>query len=454
MLSPQLRERIALKKFSLISPVINGQVENIQEYFGQLCAQPIEMPHYGARRYSPKTLRNWLGEYRRHGFDALKPGSRSDRGKSRKITPEMEDRIREKIEQFPRAKVSVLYDELVDDGVFSPATVSLTTFYRYLSARPEIKAMTGYKQDTKERKRFAYDKVNALWQADLMYGPYLKKGNRKHRTYLIAFIDVASRLITFSQFAFEQNFLAMRSVLKEAVARRGVPTLLYTDNGRIYRSQQLRLICARMGCAVLHAEPFDAKAKGKVERFFKTVRTRFLAKLDPDKPLTLDELNSRYWKWLENDYQRKVHSALNKSPLECFLEQAEQVRLISDPMMLDEYFLLREERKVEADGNISVQNLKYQVDAPLILAGKRIEVRYEPDWIGQGQYPLPIYVDDTKVGEARLVDFAANARAKRARPGNPLKQENVPSNEAKPLHPVPPTLRFASIFGDEEGGSR
>ena len=96
-------------------------------------------------------------------------------------------------------------------------------------------------------------------------------------------------LITFSQFAFEQNFLAMRSVLKEAVARRGVPTLLYTDNGRIYRSQQLR-ICARMGCAVLHAEPFDAKAKGKVERFFKTVRTRFLAKLDPEKPLTLDKL--------------------------------------------------------------------------------------------------------------------------------------------------------------------
>ncbi len=137
-----------------------------------------------------------------------------------------------------------------------------------------------------------------------------------------------------------------------------------------------------------------------------------------------------------------------------FLEQAEQVRLISDPMMLDEYFLLREERKVEADGNISVQNLKYQVDAPLILAGKRIEVRYEPDWIGQGQYPLPIYVDDTKVGEARLVDFAANVRAKRARPGNPLEQETVPSNEAKPLHPVPPTLRFASIFGDEEGGSR
>ena len=75
MLSPQLREQIALKKFSLISPVINGQVENIQEYFGQLCAQPIEMPHYGARRYSPKTLRNWLVEYRRHVFDALKPCS-------------------------------------------------------------------------------------------------------------------------------------------------------------------------------------------------------------------------------------------------------------------------------------------------------------------------------------------------------------------------------------------
>ncbi len=85
-----------------------------------------------------------------------------------------------RIEEFPRIRASVLYDTLVDEGVFSPCTVSLATFYRYLSANPpKIKAMTGFKQDNKERKRFAYDKINVLWQSDVMYGPYLKQGKRK-----------------------------------------------------------------------------------------------------------------------------------------------------------------------------------------------------------------------------------------------------------------------------------
>ncbi|WXJ82919.1 hypothetical protein MHLNE_22900 [Moorella humiferrea] len=36
MLSSQEREEIALKKFALIAPVLNGQVENHQEYFKDL----------------------------------------------------------------------------------------------------------------------------------------------------------------------------------------------------------------------------------------------------------------------------------------------------------------------------------------------------------------------------------------------------------------------------------
>lgn len=114
----------------------------------------------------------------------------------------METKIKKRIEEFPRIRASVLYDTLVDEGVFSPCTVSLATFYRYLSANPKIKAMTGFKQDNKERKRFAYDKINVLWQSDVMYGPYLKQGKKKKQTYLIAFIDDASRLVTSSKFHF------------------------------------------------------------------------------------------------------------------------------------------------------------------------------------------------------------------------------------------------------------
>jgi putative transposase len=97
------------------------------------------MPHYGTREYSPKTLRKWLTDYSRYGFDALKPGFRSDRGKSRKITPELEQAIAEKIEAFPRMKGSLIYEELVREGKLSPANVSGSTFYRYLASQPALR---------------------------------------------------------------------------------------------------------------------------------------------------------------------------------------------------------------------------------------------------------------------------------------------------------------------------
>ncbi len=80
--------------------------------------------------------------------------------------------------------------------------------------------------------------------------------------------------------------------------------MLYTDNAKIYRTQQLALICAGFGCSVVHARPYHAAGKGKQERFFGTVRTRFLSTIT-DENITLEELNERYWHWLDEDYHRK-----------------------------------------------------------------------------------------------------------------------------------------------------
>ncbi len=139
----KIRQEIALKRFALISPVLNGFEQNAAVYFRTVCEQPIEMPHFGIREYSPKTLRKWLTDYKRHGFECLKPGFRSDRGKSRKIKPELEKAITDKINAFPRMKGSVIYDQLVEEGNLSPADVSRSTFYRYLSNLPTLKNQVG-----------------------------------------------------------------------------------------------------------------------------------------------------------------------------------------------------------------------------------------------------------------------------------------------------------------------
>jgi transposase InsO family protein len=459
MLSAQDREEIALKKFALIAPVLNGQVESHQEYFKDLASQPIVMPHYGIKRYSPKSFAWWLYLYRRHGLEGLKPGYRSDRGKSRRITEEMALKIEAKRTEKPGLSGIMLYDELVKDGVFTPDKVSLSTFYRYLSRHPLPSSSPATNAQGKEIKRFAHQWVNELWQGDIMYGPYLKTARGKRQTYLIAFIDDASRLILHAQFFFEQNYLAVRSTLKEAILKRGVPKMIYTDNGRVYRSGQLAVVCASLGCALLHAEPFTPYARGKIERFFRTVRTRFLPRLDLDKIKSLEELNLLFWQWLEEDYQRKIHSSLGLSPLDYFLSQVQRIRLFPDPALLDEYFLLRVMRKVNHDATFSLENVLFETEPQ--LAGLRLEVRYDPEWLLNPARPVLLYREGLKVGEARQVDFTVNAGLKRRGRGRPAGKDRPPlqlPGEVNLPHadnpfPAPaPSVSFAAILTPEDVG--
>jgi len=437
------RENIALKRFSLIGPVLNGQVDHQKEYFEKICDKPIEMPRYGIKRYSPKTLQGWLNAYRRGGIEALKPGYRSDRGKSRKVDLEIAEKIREKRAAMPRITSIILYEELVRDQVIRPENVSLATFYRFLAAHPELAAGQSPEDvREKEMKRFSRQYVNELWQTDTMYGPYIRVGKGKKQTYLMAFIDDASRLIVHAEFFLDQKFSSLRVALKEAILKRGVPKMIYTDNGKIYRTGQLELMAANLGCSLIHAEPFTPTSKGKIERFFHTVRSRFLTRLDPSKLLNLEELNLRFWQWLEEDYQRKQHSALNMSPLDFFMSQASHVKLFPSPHLLEEVLLLRVNRKIHHDATLSVETILYETDPT--LANTRVEVRYDPEWLLSPSQPLLLYKEGQKIGEARQINFVENASVKRKGSKSKSKtKENRPLEDS--FEKREPALPLSSI---------
>ena len=155
--------------------------------------------------------------------------------------------------------------------------------------------------------------------------------------------------------------------------------------------------------------PYHAAGKGKQERFFKTVRTRFLSTINTE--INLKELNERYWHWLEEDYHRKRHSALGKSPLDFFMEQADRIEYIADPAVADALFLLRSTRKVRSNATLQMNNVIYETDYS--LAGSTVEVRYEPEWIGQPHRKLPLYIDRIHVGDASFVQLHDNALKRR-----------------------------------------
>jgi len=420
------RQAIGLKKFSLISPVLNGQEQNASEYFRRLAAEPVEMPVYGMRRYSEKTYMSWLQDYRRYGFDALVLGRRSDQGAFRRISPETGEKIAEVRKENLTMPVTILYDKLVGDGIIDPLKVSLSTVYRFVEDLQISGKLAENSEEEKESRRFSHDKVGQLYQADLLYGPIIKIDGKKVQTYLHAILDDCSRFPMWSQFYTVQNFESFRHCFKEAVQRRGAPKLMYTDNAKIYRSQQFEFMCASIGCTLIHSQPFVPRGRGKVERYFKTVRMRFLSTINADDINNLDALNALYFKWMEDDYKRKSHSGLNGlTPHDVLISQLENLNMIPDMRLLEEAFLYRVSRKVQHDATIQIDNILYETEPH--FAGKRVEVRYDPEWIGNETKKLPLYLDGKKVGDTWMVRFHDNARAKRKYPGNRRNQPIVSS---------------------------
>ena len=167
------RNAIALKKFSIIGPVLNGQVPNNTEYFRQVASSPIDMPYYGMRSYSYKTIESWLCDYNKRGIEGLVRGCRSDKGKSRKISAELGEEIVNRRKSNPRIPITLLYEQLVSEGLIDPKNVSKPTVYRYIE---DLSLMGEFKSDNEnpDSLRFSHEHVGDLWQGDVMYDHILK----------------------------------------------------------------------------------------------------------------------------------------------------------------------------------------------------------------------------------------------------------------------------------------
>ena len=97
------------------------------------------------------------------------------------------------------------------------------------------------------------------------HGPKFGDGRRRRKTFVIAFLDDATRVIAFAAFAFAENTTAFLPVFKNALIRRGLPLRLYVDNGASYRSQPLALVRAKLGIALIHAGPYQPAGKADPE---------------------------------------------------------------------------------------------------------------------------------------------------------------------------------------------
>ncbi len=426
-------EAVALFRYGLIADLLHWPAgdRSLHTRLHEKAAQSYTIPGTSRRRVAAETLRDWLYAYRRGGFDALKPKPRADQGRARALPQAVADHLCALKEQHPTYSVAMVISTARDQGLvaadlpLAPATVHRLLSRQGLMARP-TDAPT-----SKDRRRFGFDAANERWMGDVRHGPSVldEEDRRRHRTYLIALLDDATRVIPYAAFARSETVAAVLPVFERAILRRGVPKRLYVDNGSAFRARHLALVCAKLGVTLIHSRPFLPQGRGKLERFFRTVRLRLLPTLLDHDTQSLDRLNARLWTWIEDEYLDTPHRGLHDAtPREQWARAAAHVSLPTQD--LTDLFLFEEKRKVQQDRTVSLHGVVFEVDAALV--GETVLLRYDPSHLTRG---VQVHYHGRPYAMAKRVDLYANCFVRRDH-GTKLLTPTTPAHTPAPGLPL------------------
>lgn len=365
-------EKISIFRFGVIAPLIGVKKTKKgtkNKLIKEISDKEWEIPYSNRTYISCSTIKEWLKKYEESGnsLTSLEPIKRSDIGKSRRIDLETELAIIELRKKFPDISVTLFQAIAIERKIFDHRTkISKTTLYRIFKRNK----LTIQNTNKKDLRKFEAELPNDLWQTDCMHGPNIKVENKMKKAYLFAIIDDNSRLITHAEFYLNEDLKNYLLCLEKALRKRGLPRKLYTDNGPLFRSNQLDHITASLGIALIHAKPYRPEGKGKIERWFRTIRTLFLPKLKEIE--TLESLNKKLWNWIESTYHERKHSSTSQTPFNKYFKHLELVR--KAPENIQEYFRYKVKRKVMNDRAIYFKNKIFE--APVELIGKTVILLY------------------------------------------------------------------------------
>lgn len=358
-----------------------------------------------AHRFTWRTISTWLYRHKKHGVTTLENKTRSDKDGYRKVqVSQLAEAINETLPTLARNKCgilpkSVLYRVLLQRGLFVRAQLAPTTFYRMLRQHQLLDSEIRQKQ----RLSFSMQFANELWQADTLHGPTIHQANGQwKKTFLIAFIDDASRVVVHAEFFYRDDTQNMVQAFRSALYKRGKPTRLYFDNGANYSAREVAQACLRLDILLSHAPVRDGAAKGKIERFFRGFRDRFLT-LHPQFA-SLEELNRLTHAWVEGEYNAKFHSGIQMAPLDRFNLDRQRIAFLTDDAFTAEVFYFEEDRKVSKTNVFSFHSQRFE--CPVDLREKTIQVRHDR----QRRDAYIVYFGGQRMGQAWPLDVVANAR--------------------------------------------
>ena len=413
----ELKQKIALFRFQVISPLLSLSKDNRgdkEKTLTLLSGKEWDIPGSGRSYVGRSTILEWFSVYEKSGqkLDALYPKDRDDIGRTRAIDTETELSLLTLKKQYPNASIPSIIKMAKEQKIILPGiTIANVTLYRIFKRNNLLRKETS---GNKDRRRFETELPNDMWQSDCLHGPMVSIGGKLKKAFLFAFIDDHSRLIPHAQFYAYENLVCFMECLMTALCRRGLPRKLYVDNGPYFRSHRLQFTTASLGITLIYAKPYEPEGKGKIERWFRTVRMQFLSVIKDG--LSLEELNIRFADYVNNAYHTAVHSSTGESPLARYTRHVTLLR--GAPKNIRDYFRIKARRKVENDRTVSLDNRLFE--APINMIGKYLDLLYhecDPDCV-------EAFYDEKSLGFLTILDKAVNSRVKRERSGNYSADQN------------------------------
>ena len=359
------RREVGLFRYALIREAADPGLSKAER--GRLVRALAEREHLGPDGrlvwIGRTTLDRWIRAYRHGGFAALVPGRRVVAPRTAAEMLELAFAIKR---ERPERTAAQVREVMLAAGGPAPGLRTLQTHL----AREGLNVGADGRSPGKVYGRFEAEARNELWTGDGLHGPRLH--GSAARAVLLAFIDDHSRLLVGWRWGTGEDVFRLEAALRSGLMARGVPDAVLVDRGSAFVSSQLLRACAVLGVRLIHASPRAATTKGKIERFFRTVRDQFLVEVDDGVELT--ELNRLFSAWLEVVYHRRAHSETEQTPLERF--DAAGVPALPTPALLREAFLWSQERTVTKTATVSLHANSYEVDAALV--GRKVELVFDP----------------------------------------------------------------------------
>lgn len=398
-------ENIALFRYGIIAPLVSGDMKTQKSeyaFFTHASKQTYSADNGEQVRMSVTTIKRWYQLYQKDGFEGLVPQRRRDTGTHRRLDNDLKDQIKLLKVEYPKLPATMIRQRLIDNHSMNENDVSLSTITRYINQLKRNEGIT----NKKDMRRYEREHINEVWCGDSSAGPFLTIDGVKKRTYIIALMDDASRLITGINVFYQDTFINLMSVMKKAISIYGKPSRFNFDNGSPYRNNQMDLLVARIGCVIGYCRVFTPTDKAKIERWFGSLKARWMAGINYKDFHSIEELQKSLHAYV-HEYNNRVHQSLgNTTPSERFYSEATLIKRLPQEL-LDYGFLLELKRKVSKDSVIKIDKTEYEV--PYQYADQYVRIRYSADLKN-------VYVIDEKTKERKeikLLNKHENAHIKR-----------------------------------------